>query len=161
MVLKVTLEDFPEAVKRYAQTSDAFVAASGGGTVVSSVDPVTGVIVSTGSDLDVAEVRKMLEAAGMNVREGEWSRETEGDTSQSLFVAAVAYRGKEGAPGLWVEAYSRQPLVMDVLRRMFNEFVETGDAAKASFEQFMKLAQPNVLILSPEDLQTFASRNEE
>jgi hypothetical protein len=160
MVLRVTLEDFPEAVKRYAQITDAFVATSSGGTVVSSVDPETGVIVSANSDLSTKEVRKLLEASGMHVREGEWSKEIEGDQHAGTYVAAVAYRGKEGAPGLWVEGYIRAPLVMDVLRRMFDEFATTGEAASATFEQFMKSAQPNVLILSPEELRAFAARSE-
>lgn len=96
----------------------------------------------------------------MHVREGEWSREAEGDQAVELYVAAVAYRGKDGVPGLWVEAYVRAPMVMDVLRRMFDEFVASGDARSATFEQFMKSAQPNVLILSPDELRAFASRND-
>lgn len=160
MVLRVALEDFPEAVKRYAQTTDAFVASAPGGTVISSVDPDSGVIVSCTTDLSSKEARKLLEASGMHVREGEWSREAEGDQAVELYVAAVAYRGKDGVPGLWVEAYVRAPMVMDVLRRMFDEFVASGDARSATFEQFMKSAQPNVLILSPDELRAFASRND-
>lgn len=157
MVLKVAIEDFVEAAKRYAQSDEAFVSAGQSGTVVSSVDASKQVIVSSVSELPVGAIRGKLEAGGLKVREGEWSRDAAEEDCTDLFVAAVAYRSRETTPGLWVDAYKRLPNTMDVLRAMYEEFVRTGEATPASFEQFMESAQPNVQILEPHELQTFAN----
>ncbi len=156
MVLRVAAEDFPEAVRRYAQSGEVFVSESSGLTAMSAVDPDTGVIVTATSELSVAETRLLLEAADLKVMEGEWSRQPE-NPATDYFVAAVSYRSKDPSPGLWVSAYRRQPTVMDVLRAVYDEFVETGEASKATFEQFLNSAKPNVLILSPDDLKSFVS----
>jgi len=157
MVLRVALEDFPEAVRQYAQTAEVFVAPSPAGVSLSAVNPVTGVIVSSASELGVADVRKMLEAAGLTVREGEWSKQAEGEVGVEYHVVAVAYRSKEQTPGLWMDVFTRPPTVMEVLRTMYEEFVETGEASSATFEQFLNSAQPNVVVLSPDELAAFAA----
>ncbi len=156
MVLRVAAEDFPEAVRRYAQTDEVFVSESGGTVNISAVDPETGVIVSAFSELKLSAVQEMLGAAGMKVKEGEWSRQPESALTE-YYVAAVSYKSKDPSPGLWISAYPRQPTVMDVLRSVYDEFVETGEASKASFEQFLSSAKPNVLILSPDELRAFAT----
>lgn len=156
MVLRVATEDFPEAVRRYAQTGEVFISESSGTTTMSAVAPETGVIVTASSDLSVPEVKKLLAAADLSVKEGEWTRHAEVPTLD-LFVVAVSYRSKDPSPGLWVSAYHRQPTVMDVLRAVYDEFVETGEASKASFEHFLNSAKPNVLILSPDELRAFAN----
>lgn len=157
MVLRVALEDFPEAVRQYAQTAEVFIAPGPAGVSLSAVNPVTGVIVSTASELGEPDVRKMLEAAGLTVREGEWSKQAEGDVIAEHYVVAVAYRSKEQTPGLWMDAFTRAPTVMEVLRTMYEEFVETGEASSATFEQFLNSAQPNVVVLSPDELAAFAA----
>lgn len=156
MVLRVAAEDFPEAVRRYAQTSEVFISENAGVATISAIAPDTGVVVTASSDLSVRDLKQMLEAAGLKVKDGEWSHEPESSPGE-LFVVAVSYRSKDPSPGLWVTAYRRQPTVMDVLRAVYDEFVETGEAAKATFEQFLNSAKPNVLILSPDELRAFAS----
>lgn len=155
MVLRVAPEDFPEAVRQYAHADRVFVTESSGAVTMSAVDPKSGVIVNSTTDMSLPEAKKMLQAAGLEAMEGEWSREAENPGNGEYFVAAVAYRSKDPSPGLWVTAYRRQPTVRDVLRTCYEEFVETGEAGKATFDQFLNSAKPNVLILSPEDLRSF------
>ena len=44
---------------------------------------------------------------------------------------------------------------MAVLRTMFDEFRDTGEMEHISFEEFLQLANPNVVILTPSELRSF------
>ncbi|MBI3720930.1 MAG: hypothetical protein HY248_00125, partial [Fimbriimonas ginsengisoli] len=51
--------------------------------------------------------------------------------------------------------YEDPPTQLQVLRTLYDEFRETGEVGDVSFDAFVRMAQPNVLILSLAELREF------
>lgn len=161
MVLTLDFSDIVEAVRRHLPEAEAFLAPYRTGTLVTAGSPDRGVLLRSITGLRPEEARSMLEAEGLAVRNGTWSLDgvdgDEGEVGTAPFhVAAVAYQSGDGKPGLWMDA-SETPLTLaQVLRAMYDEFVGNGEVADVSLEAFIEAANPNVVILTPEDIERFA-----
>lgn len=155
MTLRVSLEDFPEAVHRYGGGTEVYVSGSDDALTVTSHNDDTGVIITTTSEHGLESLKNYLGAAGLELRDGAWEGETE---LHEIHVAGVAYISKEPLPGLWMDAFPYTPSVQDVMRAFYDDMIESGEINGITFEQFRKLVQPNVVVLSPAELRGFASR---
>ena len=160
MVLRVPLEGFAESARKHARSSEAFISAYGSGTVVTAADPEKGVLMRAESDLAVGDVRKLLSAAGMSVYDGCWGGSPDGSAAE-LWVGAVAYRSSEDTPGLWVETFPSKPTSGQVLSALCDEFRDSGDVGEIPMEEFIRLCDPNVVILGPEEQAEYATRRDE
>lgn len=162
MILRVKLEDFAAAARRYALADEAFISDVVGGVSISAVNVSADVMVTTSTDLDLEETRQFLEQAGLTVRDGQWASDLDQPEQAlaDLHIAAVAYRSNESMPGLWMEAYPTAPTPADVLLDMYQEFVSTGELREIGIDEFKKLANPNVLILGPEEIRSFALKQQ-
>jgi hypothetical protein len=49
---------------------------------------------------------------------------------------------------------------MQVLKSLFDEFRDTGELDEISFEEFVRQANPNVVIVSPSELQSFLTQKD-
>jgi hypothetical protein len=160
MILQVPFEQFAPTVKRVLQHKEAFVTARGPATLATAAsEDRTTMVVSLGS-FNVADGRANLEKSGLEVFDGSWHTEGLFDTeveTATPFVAAVAYASQEAVPGLWVDAFETLPTHMAVLRALYDEFSETGQISEISFEEFVRLARPTVVIATPEDLHSYVS----
>jgi hypothetical protein len=156
MVLTVPFEGFVEALRAHSGAKVAYVASLGGRTGVTALDQATGILVRSSTSLGVQEARQTLEGSGVTVREGAWGDWA--DLPQALWVAAVAYKSAEETPGLWVDTYETKPTTGQVLAELYEEFRETGEVGDVSLEEFIRLADPNVVLLSPEEQAEFAQR---
>ena len=165
MILRVDFDQFPQTVKRLLSGNSAYVSANGKGALASAADPKTGLLVVTRSEGGTEELTKSLEDQGMEVFQGSWSLDgsdtSAGMESASLYVAAVAYASEEPKPGLWIDAYQEEPTLGQVMRSMYDEFMANGEVPPdISLEEFIRLANPNVVILSPEQLAGYAEGKE-
>jgi hypothetical protein len=161
MVLRVEFDQFAPSVKRVLGASQAFVASHGSGSLASAADPKTGAIVLSEVSLPVEDATRTLAEEGLEVSMGSWSPSGAGLDAAlgSAYVAAVAYSSDEPKPGLWMDAYSERPTLAEVLRTMYDEFRSNGEVPEnTSLEEFIRLANPNVVILSPEEIGAFALR---
>ena len=160
MVLTVPIEQFSEAVQRYTKSTDVYVTVLESQTVVTAFAPDTATIVCAKTSVDIQEVRATLTKAGLKVFDGHWS---DGETLErsELWIGAVAYKSVEETPGLWVNAFRSKPSTGQVLSALYEEFRVAGDVGEVSLEEFIRLADPNVVILSPSEQALFASRSDE
>ncbi len=162
MTLHVPFEQFPHAVQRLLGTKDVYLAPHGYGTLVTAADGSNGILVMCATDHSPATAKTKLHKEGLEVFEGAWrltdEPPSEPQGSCEAFIAAVAYKSGESTPGVWVDAYSTLPTQVQVLRAMYDEFRETGELPEVSFEEFVRLSEPNVVILSPNDLQSFLDK---
>lgn len=162
MVLVVEFDDFAAAAKRHLGEAVAYVAKANGPTMVTAADSRTGALVQSSTMLSPLEVRKRLEADGLTVVNGRWTLDpdaTELDAGKPVWIAAVAYKSSDKLPGLWVDAYPERPTTGDVLTALYEEFGEEGDLQDISLEEFIRIGQPNVVIVSPEELDKFARKH--
>ncbi|MEJ5170020.1 MAG: hypothetical protein WHU10_03445 [Fimbriimonadales bacterium] len=162
MVLRVPFEAFSDTVKRRLPGAEAYVAPRPFGSVVTAAQAGRALVVVSFCRRPPAEARRALEADGLEVREGEWCHEggpiEASEERSDLHVGAVAYRSGEAMPGLWVDAFLEPKTPAEVLRSVYDEFIETGELRDCTFEEFVRTAQPNVVILGPEELMRLAQR---
>jgi hypothetical protein len=159
MVLQVPFDRFAETVERRLGVREAYVSSQGSRTVVSAAVPEKGhAVVSVVFDSE-EKVRASLGKAGLEIHSGTWrgadvALDDEG--ADDVFVAAVAYRSGEAKPGLWVDA-SWSPLTSaQALRALYDELSESGELVDVSYEEFVRVAEPNVVVLEPDEIQGFA-----
>lgn len=163
MVLTVPYEEFPAAGKRLG-IHDVFVYEHGGHTHLTGADPHKSVLIASKTPASVEEVREHLKSAGFDVFSGQWSDQeasANGARNGEAYVAAVAYRSRESIPGLWMDAFPTVPTPQIVLRAMYDEFKENHEIGNATYEDFLSSAKPNVVILSPGEIETYLASKEE
>ena len=165
MTLHVSFEQFPKTVAHLLASQNVFVAAQGFGSLVTAADPEKGILIVCKTDHTPASAKSKLSGFGLDVLEGAWKLTdeipVEQDGSIEAFVAAVSYKSGENMPGLWIDAYPALPTQVQVLRAMHEEFRHTGELAEVSFEEFVRLSEPNVIILSPHDVQSFLDKKKD
>lgn len=165
MVFRVDLEHFADAVKKLLGGKVVAVAARDGRTYLTSGDSAKGLVVVAVSGKPVADVKKLAADKGFEVISGEWMDAAEvpieGCDDEPPYMAGVAYKSREDMPGIWMDAFPFAPNQSEVLKRMYDEFAETGEIGDVTFEEFLRLCNPNVVIVSPQDMARFARANRE
>ena len=157
MTLRVPYSDFAAAATRF-EAREAYILARKGGTEVSAVMKSSGQILFSRTELPLDEVRLDLTNKGLHVFDGAWSLdppEEETTRCEETFIAAVSYVSSEAMPGIWIDAYPWQPTQVQVLRALYDEFRDTGEVGEVPFEEFIRLASPNVAIVSPHEIEGF------
>jgi hypothetical protein len=164
MTLLVPYEQFPDAVKRVLDTAIAYVSAHGESTVVSAYSATGATVVKSTVHAPIEDVRKTLKKSGMETFDGMWAADdaplAESNSGAAVHIAAVAYASGEDKPGVWVDAYSAAPTQVQVLKAMFEEFRETGELDDVTFEEFVRLANPNVVVVTPSEIENFVAQKE-
>jgi len=159
MVLSIAFDQFTAVGQKLQICPSVCVRPYGSGAIVTGANPTTGVIISSIVRLPVADVKKRLNDDRWETIDGQWSTEAvelQEQTTAELTVGAVAYQSRDSKPGLWVDAFTEPQNQTQVLRAMYDELTANGELGNVSFEEFIRLANPNVVILSPSDLARFA-----
>lgn len=160
MTLRVPFEQFSETVRRVVGTDEAYVVSTENGCICTAFNTDKRVRVLTKESGPAAAAKEKLEKSGMKIRQGYWA---EGDedvpepTPNIPYIAAVSYEAANHQTGVWVDAYDALPTPAQILRAMFDEFSDTGELQEVSFEEFVRLAKPNVVIVTPSELTSFAT----
>jgi hypothetical protein len=165
MTLHVPFEQFPKTVESMLQTKNVFVAPQGRGALVTAADSLKGFMIVCHADLPVAQVKTKLTRSGLEVFEGAWKLSDEVDPDAEgrgdFYIAAVAYKSADTMPGVWVDAHRTLPTQVQVLRAMYEEFRATGELPEVSFEEFVRLSEPNVVVVAPNEIQSFLDKKPE
>ncbi len=157
MTLTVPFDEFPLAMRKVIGHKQVFVSGGGREVTVSAmcVDKNVGLVSRTEGAVD--EVMAKLREAHLEPSHGFWDcASADGGPGADVFVAAVAYAAEHRKPGLWVDVYPTRPSQTQVLRALFEEFDANGEIEHLDFEEFVRLADANVVILGPAELQRYA-----
>lgn len=157
--LRVEFDRLSEEARARAPGEAIYLDASGNHVLASVGAP--DLVIWAVTELSRHECLSRLEEEGFAVREGCWMSDADAlatERGPMPWVVAVAYASAKGRPGLWVDATAEEPSQADVLRTMYEEFRETGDVADVTIEEFIRAANPNVVILSPDEVRRFAER---
>lgn len=160
MVLRVDFDRFAEEVKTRLLGEPVYVSSVHGGTLATAGNAQ--MVILAKSRAQEEEVTKKLEASKLKVFRGLWGVVLD-DLEiefEPIFVSAVAYRSEAAVPGIWLDAHHTEPQQPEILRRMYEEFLANGEIRDVSFEDFVIAMNPNVVVLSPAQLQRFADRND-
>lgn len=161
MILRVDKQNFADEVKSRLAVNEVYVQPRGRRTEVTASKPGAGLVIASKFPESVTLATRTLEEAGFVVREGLWADSIEDleHDERTPFVLAVAYKSENGAPGIWVDADHYERSHGEVLRRMFEEFVENGEVKETTFDEFVNAISANVVVLSPHEIESFAERN--
>jgi hypothetical protein len=157
MILRVPFESFAETAKKTLGIGDAYIIAHDQHVIASAAVADKPCIVLSETNLTLSEAKAALKKSGIEAKDGQWAWGGEdlpvmaGDS----YVAAVSYVSGEDKPGIWVDVYPEAPSQMEVLKALHHEFRSTGEMREVSFEEFVRLAKPSVVVLSPDVLTRF------
>jgi hypothetical protein len=161
MTLQVPFDQFAATAKRVIGGREAYVTRQTAGTLVTASTATARTIVAAITPLTLDAVRSSLKESGMEVYDGAWSAEGLSDLgdcpTSEAYVAAVAYESSDGRPGMWVDAFVDLPSQVQVLRSMYEEFRDTGETTDVSFEEFVRLANANVVVVTPSQIRGYLS----
>lgn len=156
MVLQVDLEGFSDEIGFQRFLPICYVSVQNQYTCVQAFDPEKKIIIQAITTQKIEKVKDYLQEKNLMVREGIWENcgqeVINRHFNQNLYVAAISYLSSEAKPGLWVHTYQEEPTPAEVLKKIYDEFKEAGEIAQTHFEEFLRLACPNVLILSQKQL---------
>jgi hypothetical protein len=159
MTLQVPYDQFAETVRRVLAVKEVYVTCQGSQSLITACSASSQTIVAALSATPRDRAKKELSDQGLKVFDGAWSAEGLTDlgvaTPAEAHVAAVAYLSNEGRPGLWIDAYDSAPTPAQVLKTMYEEFRGTGETADVSFEEFVRLANANVVLVNPSQIRAF------
>ncbi len=162
MTLHVPFEQFAKTVQRMLEGKDAFVSTHGYGALATAADPQKGILILSQTDHAPAAAKAKLTHAGLEVHDGAWraadTLDAEMEEICEAYIAAVSYKSGEAKPGVWVDAHPAQPTEVQVLRAMYDEFRETGELPDVSFEEFVRLSEPNVVIVTPNEIHSYLDK---
>lgn len=162
MTLRVEFDQFASTVSRMLGAAPAFITRHSRGTVVTAADPSKNVRVQSRSPLGPDKARDALAAAGLEVLDGEWVLPDDQDAeAEGVYVVGIAYASGEGRSGLWMDATRDAITPAEAVRAMYDEMRENGEVADVTFEDFVRAANPNVVVLSPYDLKHFLASKDE
>ncbi|HTQ09038.1 MAG TPA: hypothetical protein VMI31_03100 [Fimbriimonadaceae bacterium] len=164
MTLQVAFDQFADTVKRLLKHEEAYVAAHTIGSIATSAKLPGEIVVAAVTRLAPDAASKALKDAGLAIFQGTWLTPEEVMTPEinpiETFIAAVSYRSSGDKAGVWVDAYPALPTQVSVLKEMYDEFRETGELPDVTFEEFVAQANPNVVIVSPADIEAFLKQKE-
>lgn len=155
MTLRVPYSGFADAVKRTLGVNDCYLHEVAKRTILTAGHPDKATVVISSTPQDKNTARTELHAAGLKVYDGLWSVDDDQELLELPYVAAVSYIAEKGEAGVWVDAYATEPSQLTVTEAMYEEMANTGDLKNVSFDQFLALAKPTVIILRPDQLLEF------
>ncbi len=90
---------------------------------------------STGFKL--SEIKNELTAKGYTLSEGRWF-DTSQDNERMLgyWITVITYPTQSETPGIWIDINYHKPETMESLKKMYDEFIQSGDLKGVSFDQF-------------------------
>jgi hypothetical protein len=164
MTLQVSFDQFAETAKRVLGVEEAYLTSRDGATLVTAASSDKPVVVAAFSPGDPEIAAEALKKAGFTTFTGTWltpEEVIEQTATPSVYIAAVSYRSAEDKPGVWVDAYPSLPTQVTVLKAMYDEFRSTGQMDEIPFEDFAQLANTNVVIVSPSEIESYVRAKEE
>ena len=160
MVLQVAFEDFGPAVHRvFGGKVDAYICQNIDHVVATAGKSGDETIVVSTTDQSEEDAKAALVGQGLKVFLGRWTDDLIladlESGSRTMYIAGVGFKAVSGAPGIWIDAFPVLPTQVQVLKAMYEELSQTGEMAEVSFEEFVRLAEANVVIASPSDLKSY------
>jgi hypothetical protein len=159
MILHVEFDQFLPTVKRMLDSKDIYLRLHGGTAVLTAASPAKPIVVASAVNGELGQIRQRVENEGFTVYDGEWTDAGEGASDRlgdrQAYIAAVAYQSRERVPGLWLDAYPTAPAQGVVLRAFYDELLQNGEIPEVSFEEFIRLANPNIVIIGPSEIQSY------
>lgn len=165
LTLQVEFDRFLETVREVTGEVRCYAQPSGASCFLSAASVERHTIVTCAALLSEADAISKLVSEGATVGRGRWTAGSEPLTDSASemqpYVAAIAYVSSDAGPGVWVDAFESLPTEMQALREMYDEFRETGELSDVAFEEFVRLAKPTVVVVSPAEIRGYAAQKTE
>jgi hypothetical protein len=158
MVHTVPIGEFCAVVVRELGTKSASITRIGSQIIVTAANTESRLIVRSVTEGKLGTIREDLEKQGLTVEEGMWTLEEESVISTFgplIYVSAVSYLANPTKPGIWVDAFPEPVTPLQAIRAMFDELCADGEVRNLTFEEFMEMARPHAVVVTPAELEDF------
>lgn len=159
MRLHVPFANFADAVQRELMVKTVYVQPIGNQVLVTAASVTSRAVIHTQTTLSIGKVKASLNKLGFEVFDGAWRDEETAmaleDSPPTFSIVAIGYKSADNMPGVWVDAFESEPSQMEALKALFEEFRASGELTDIPFEDFLRLANPNVVIVAGADLAKF------
>lgn len=159
MVLRVSAEEFVHEVQTRLKDKKVYVQPSGRHCLASAADPESGLMIEAKFRTSAAKTTEALTGLGLVVKAGLWSTAEGDDIEVTPYLVAIAYRSEESTPGLWLDADLHEISSAEALKRMYDELRENGEIKAVSFDEFVRVIHPNVMIIPPHQILAWADEH--
>jgi len=161
MQLRTDWEGFiAELRNRWPNGATVYLARDGQFTLLTALDPSDKTIFSARVPDTLESLTAQLVEIGHECRNGLWTTQSGTTMMEDLHVAAVAYKSDEKKPGLWVDCFPYSPTHSEIMTKMLEEFNADGTLETTDNDLFARITIPNVVILTPAEIQQFIGRNQ-
>jgi len=158
LVLRVPIANFGAELRERLGEASVYVARTADGRArVTAADPATGLVLTACGDA-LPAVRDALARQGLTARDGGWDvpdEPVDGPGTEPVYISAVAYRSADGNASVWVDVDQVEPFEGEILRRMYDEFIETGELRNVDYDAFLKAGEPTCVIVDPEQVRFY------
>ncbi|QYK53026.1 MAG: hypothetical protein KF824_12300 [Fimbriimonadaceae bacterium] len=160
MQLRTDWEGFiAELRNRWPNGATVYLARDGQFTLLTALDPSDKTIFSARVSDTLESLSAQLQGMGHDCRNGIWTTQSGATMLEDLHIAAVAYKSDEKKPGLWVDCFPYLPTQSEVISKILEEFNADGTLETTDNDLFANIAVPNVVILTPAEIQQFIGKN--
>lgn len=149
-----------ELQNRWIGGATVYLARDGQFTILTAMDPGDKTIFSSRVSENLESVSQKLSALGHTCRNGIWTTESGTPMLEELHIAAVAYISDERQPGLWVDCYPHAPTQSEIISNLLGEFNADGTLESTDNDDFIKMASPTIVVLTPAQIQQFLGKNQ-
>lgn len=161
MVLRVSSERFAEEVRARLGIEDVYVIPQGKRALATAGVVEKSLVIQSEFSRGYEQTCDALRDAGLKPQRGHWSDSADepGSMEQPPFVVAIAYKSEELTPGLWLDADINEITSGEALKRMYEEFRDNGEIKEVSFDEFVRVIHPNVMVIAPHQVQAWTEEN--
>ena len=159
MVLHVEFLHLAEEARRYELKPWVYLSSTGGRSIATMGDARSNTLLQAETNAGFESAQTQLTDQGLLVAHGRWLPDPfagELQIQEQLWVASIAYRSYEEKPGLWIHAYRGTPSVGDAIKDFYEEMCRESDLDGVSLDEFVESVLPNVVILGPNEMASFA-----
>lgn len=158
MVHTVPIGEFCAAAARELGATSASITRIGSQVIVTAVNTDSRIIVRSVTEGRMETVRQSLQKEGFTVEEGMWTLEEDsvtGTFGPLIYVSAISYLASPAKPGIWVDAFPEPVTPSQAIRAMYDELCADGEVHDMSFEEFVDMARPHAVVVTPAELEDF------
>jgi hypothetical protein len=158
MVHTVPIGEFCAAATRELGTKSASITRIGSQIIVTAANTNLKLVVRSVAEGKLETIKESLEKQGFAVEEGMWTLDEESVISTFgplIYVSAISYLASPAKPGIWVDAFPEPVTPSQAIRAMFDELCADGEVHDMSFEEFMDMARPHAVVVTPAELEDF------
>ncbi len=163
MILELEFKEFIEYILNQKDLEkDVFYQQKGDRLVLTINGKKKDCVVRCNTGFNLQEIEIEFADLGFRLRKGRWfyADEVKG-VDLGYWLTVISYPTTKDTPGIWVDMSYEKPTTQKALKKMYEEFVHSGDLSEISFDDFNSHPGFHVMFLPSSALKRLLEKNDE